>query len=116
MRRRIRAVEAARRQFGQFGQTDADQQRQHRGDPHMVCIVQVSGHTGVTPLREEFVTPAPSPQLLERSGIALNVPADLAKLPLIEMEQGSVPAQAGGWPGCRIGPGQHRLERAGPRA
>ncbi|WP_418317023.1 LysR substrate-binding domain-containing protein [Piscinibacter sakaiensis] len=59
---------------------------------------QIAGIAGVTPLWEEMLTPALSPHLLERSGIALQAPADLAKLPLIVLDDEWGPAQAGAWP------------------
>lgn len=48
-------------------------------------------------LCEEFVTPALSPLLLERSP-ALRTPADLQRLPLIDMDERWRPSVAGGWP------------------
>lgn len=48
-------------------------------------------------LCEEFVTPALSPHLLERSA-PLRTPGDLLRLPLIDMDDRWRPSVAGGWP------------------
>jgi len=58
---------------------------------------QLDGPSGALPLHEEFVTPALSPQLLERQHIAPAVPADLTRLPLIELDEAWEAARAGSW-------------------
>jgi DNA-binding transcriptional LysR family regulator len=58
---------------------------------------QVAGQTGVTLLGDEYVTPALSPQLIERSGVRLDEPRDLSRLPLIEMDDHRPSARAGTW-------------------
>lgn len=50
-----------------------------------------------TLLCEEFVTPALSPQLLEQSGVPLRKPADLQRLPLIDMDDRWHAWRTGGW-------------------
>jgi LysR family transcriptional regulator, glycine cleavage system transcriptional activator len=50
-----------------------------------------------TPLCEEFVAPALSPHLLERSGLSLREPADLQRLPLIEMDDHARSGAATSW-------------------
>lgn len=49
-----------------------------------------------TLLCKEFVTPALSPHLLERS-VPLRAPSDLLRLPLIDMDERWQPSVAGGW-------------------
>jgi LysR family transcriptional regulator, glycine cleavage system transcriptional activator len=51
-----------------------------------------------TLLCEELITPALSPHLLERSGLELRVPADLQRLPLIEMDEHWRASIASSWP------------------
>ncbi len=58
---------------------------------------QTAPSTGVLLLEEE-ITPALSPQLLERSGVVLNAPADLLRLPLLEMDDGMPTTAASNWP------------------
>jgi DNA-binding transcriptional LysR family regulator len=58
---------------------------------------QVAGQTGVTLLGDEHVTPALSPQLIERSDVKLKEPGDLSRLPLIEMDDHRPSARAGTW-------------------
>jgi LysR family transcriptional regulator, glycine cleavage system transcriptional activator len=48
-------------------------------------------------LVEEEVTPAVSPDLLERSGTVINAPADLLKLPLLEMDNKMPTSIASSW-------------------
>ena len=62
---------------------------------------------GLTAVRlgDEFATPALSPQLCERSQVALNRPADLLRLPLIEMDEH--------WSADRSGQWTHWFESAG---
>jgi LysR family glycine cleavage system transcriptional activator len=48
-------------------------------------------------LSEEYVTPALSPELLERSGVKLHKPADLLHLPLLEVDIASAASSAGSW-------------------
>jgi LysR family transcriptional regulator, glycine cleavage system transcriptional activator len=58
--------------------------------------IDASEHT--TLLGEEFVTPALSPRLLERSSTPpLRIPADLQRLPLIDMDGQWRPSFAGSW-------------------
>jgi DNA-binding transcriptional LysR family regulator len=52
---------------------------------------------GAVLLLEEEITPAVSPKLLERSGIALNEPADLLRLPLLEMDDALPTSAASSW-------------------
>ena len=58
---------------------------------------QVAGLAGVTPLWDEYVTPVLSPQLLEREGVTLGEPADLRRLPLIEIDEEWPSARASTW-------------------
>jgi DNA-binding transcriptional LysR family regulator len=48
-------------------------------------------------LLEEEITPALSPELLTRTGAVLNEPADLLKLPLLEMDDGMPTSIASSW-------------------
>ncbi|MGQ0655055.1 MAG: LysR substrate-binding domain-containing protein [Betaproteobacteria bacterium] len=48
-------------------------------------------------LLEEYVTPALSPELLERTGVKLGKPADLLRLPLLELDNASAASVAGSW-------------------
>ncbi len=50
-----------------------------------------------TLLCEEFVTPALSPLLLERSGVTLREPADLLRLPLLDMDDHWRASVVGSW-------------------
>ncbi len=50
-----------------------------------------------TLLCEEFATPALSPQLLASAGVTLREPADLLRLPLIEMDDRWQAWRGGGW-------------------
>jgi DNA-binding transcriptional LysR family regulator len=59
---------------------------------------QVAGLPGVTELCAEFVTPALSPQLVERTGVALTDPAKLSQLLLIDMDEEWPSARASSWP------------------
>ncbi len=58
---------------------------------------QVAGLAGVTALGEEYTTPALSPGLADRLGVALAVPADLLRLPLIELKDHRPGMEAAGW-------------------
>jgi DNA-binding transcriptional LysR family regulator len=49
-------------------------------------------------LVEEELTPALTAELLARSGIALNVPADLLQLPLLDMDDATTAFSEYGWP------------------
>jgi DNA-binding transcriptional LysR family regulator len=53
-------------------------------------------HTAVKLLEEE-ITPAVSPRLLERTGVRLDAPEALYRLPLLEMDDGLPTAAAGSW-------------------
>jgi LysR family transcriptional regulator, glycine cleavage system transcriptional activator len=55
---------------------------------------RITGADAATLLCEEFITPALSPQILERSGVALRTPADLLQLPLIDLDEP--------WPAQRV--------------
>lgn len=59
---------------------------------------QVEGLDGVVDLGEEYSTPALDPGLAGRLGVELAVPADLLRLPLIELEHRTPGIEAGGWP------------------
>ena len=48
-------------------------------------------------LLDERITPALSSKLLERTGVALNAPADLLKLPLLEMDDSLPTSVASSW-------------------
>jgi len=48
-------------------------------------------------LLEEYVTPALSPELLERTGVKLRKPADLLHLPLLEHDTATASSAAGSW-------------------
>ena len=50
-----------------------------------------------TELVEEFVTPAVSPRLIERTRVTLNTPADLYRLPLLDMDEHAPSSVASGW-------------------
>lgn len=52
---------------------------------------------GALLLVEEEITPALSPTLLERSGVALEAPVDLLRLPLLEVEDGAAVSSASAW-------------------
>jgi LysR family transcriptional regulator, glycine cleavage system transcriptional activator len=58
---------------------------------------QLAGVAGATLLCEEFLTPALSPHLLERSGKALNQATDLSLLPLIDMDDQWASAGSSSW-------------------
>jgi DNA-binding transcriptional LysR family regulator len=55
------------------------------------------GQANVKPLHDEFVTPVLSPQLLERQRAALSAPADLTRLPLIDLDESWEVARASSW-------------------
>lgn len=59
---------------------------------------QVEGLEGVFDLGEEYSTPALDPSLAGRLGVELATPADLLRLPLIELEHRTPGIEAGGWP------------------
>ena len=48
-------------------------------------------------LLEEYVTPALSPELLERTNVKLKKPADLLRLPLLEHDNATQSSAAGSW-------------------
>lgn len=48
-------------------------------------------------LRHEDITPAWSPALRDRCGIELREPADLLRLPLVEMDDGTSQGEVGSW-------------------
>jgi len=52
---------------------------------------------GATELIEEFVTPAVSARLTERTRVTLNTPADLYKLPLLDMDDTQNSSIASSW-------------------
>lgn len=48
-------------------------------------------------LLQEYVTPAVSTRLIERTRVTLNTPADLLKLPLLEMDESAPSSVASSW-------------------
>jgi LysR family transcriptional regulator, glycine cleavage system transcriptional activator len=48
-------------------------------------------------LLEEYVTPALSPELLERTGVKLSNPGDLLQLPLLELDNATAASAASSW-------------------
>ena len=56
-----------------------------------------SAPVGALQLLEEEITPAVSPQLIERTRVRLNEPADLYQLPLLEMDDGLPTSAASSW-------------------
>ncbi len=53
--------------------------------------------SGSIELLEEYVTPAVSARLIERTRVTLNTPADLYKLPLLEMDDSAPSSVASSW-------------------
>lgn len=53
--------------------------------------------SGATELIEEYVTPAVSARLIERTRVTLNAPADLYKLPLLDMDDATPSSVASSW-------------------
>jgi DNA-binding transcriptional LysR family regulator len=58
---------------------------------------QVAGLPEVTPLHDEVVLPALNPQLLERQRMSLAGPADLLRLPLIDLDDPGPSSHASSW-------------------
>jgi LysR family glycine cleavage system transcriptional activator len=76
---------------------------------------RVAGLAGVTDLGAEVVTPMLSPVLLAQAGGEIATPADLAQLPLIEIEDPRTIERASDWPRWFESVGAARARATAPR-